>query len=347
MKYFLIAIITIGLFSCKKDSSESNLEETVYVRFNGADMPVYMRGNVESKAILLIVHGGPGGNGYEYRAGSWSPPVEENMAVAYWDQRGQGMSHGKYTDNEVTVASMAADMNAVVLTLKAKYGQDVSVFALGHSWGGTLTAKYMINPDYQKNLAGWIESNGAHDIPKLNKDAALMYERVAGEQIALGNSISEWQAILDWAIQIDTSAITDAQSGEINSNGNKVEGYLENDEILQKSESEGTEPSFFTSVVNPLTSFAVGSQTSNLLNAEIEATALTSELFKVNLPTLILWGRYDFIVPPTLGQDCFDYISTPVNKKKLVFFEKSGHSPMNNEADKFSAEVISFVASNK
>ncbi|UTW62765.1 alpha/beta hydrolase [bacterium SCSIO 12741] len=100
-----------------------------------------------------------------------------------------------------------------------------------------------------------------------------------------------------------------------------------------------------TGAINPLTSYMAGNQTSSKLNDEIESTSLTSELHKVTIPTLILWGEYDFVVPPSLGYDTYNHISSSV--KKIVTYPKSGHSPMNNEWVPFNQAVIEFVDQNK
>ncbi|MCK5134517.1 MAG: alpha/beta fold hydrolase [Bacteroidales bacterium] len=345
MKYLYILLIAFVLFSCEKEQDLGKLNETIYVRNDGADMPVYMRGNMNSKVVVLIVHGGPGGNGLEYRDGFWTVDLEEKYAMAYWDQRGQGMSQGHYSKSDVTVAKMVEDMDAVIEVLKAKYGNDVGVFALGHSWGGTLTAKYMTTGNLQHNLKGWIESNGAHDNLKNYIEATKMFVNVANEQIALENNIDNWESILDWVTAIDTNNITYDQTVELNENAFEVEDWLLEDEVMQWGEAGGNETSMFHGPINPLTSFLIGSMTNGMLEEEVEATTLTNELYKITIPVLALWGKYDFVVPPTLGYDTYNNISSTT--KKLVIFEKSGHSPMNNEWRKFTDEVMLFIDANK
>ncbi len=339
MKYLGIVLILLAVASCQKKTDELAIQETVFVRNNGADMPVYVRGNIASKVMIVVVHGGPGGNGLEYRSGKYVEALEEKYAMAYWDQRGQGMSHGQYAESHVTIESMVDDLDAVVKVMKAKYGDDLSIVLLGHSWGGTLTAKYMITDGLQNNVKGWIEADGAHDIPKLNKDAVRMFIAEANTQINLGNSVSQWQSILDWASAIDTNHISVDQGGEINSKGYEAEGLLRNDGFLGSS-SGGITNSLFFGPTNPLVSAISGSATSNMLN-EVEELSMTHELHKVNIPCLFLWGKYDFVVPPQLGVDAYNEVSS--QQKKLVIFESSGHSPMDNEWEKFTQEVIEFV----
>lgn len=345
MKYIYLLLITLVIFSCEKVQDLGKLDETIYIRNAGADMPVYMRGNMNSKVVILIVHGGPGGNGLEYRAGLWTVGLEEKYAMAYWDQRGQGMSQGHYSDSSLTVAQMAEDMDAVIKVLKAKYGNDVRVFALGHSWGGTLTAKYMTTGNLQHNLKGWIETDGAHDNPKNYKEAVKMFVQVSKEQIAQGNNIENWKGVLDWASAIDTNNISSSQTGELNQKAFEVEKWLLEDGVLQKGQNGGNQSSLFFDPINPLTNKLTGYITNQKLENEVETTSLTNELHKVTIPVLVLWGKYDLVVTPTLGYDTYNKISSSI--KKIVIFEKSGHSPMDNEWQKFSTEVANFVEENK
>lgn len=345
MKKILLLTSLLCLFSCKKEQNLEKVNETIYVRHQGADMPVYMRGNVSSKVIMLVVHGGPGGNGLEYRTGPWTIELESNYGVAYWDQRGQGMSQGQYDRSRVTVAQMAADMDAVIQVLKHKYGNDVSIFAFGHSWGGTLTAKFMTTGNLQHSVKGWIESNGAHDLPKNDIESVKLFRKVANEQITLGNSADKWQGIKTWADGIDTNAITNAISGEINSKAFEVEEWLMADGILNARATGGNSGAGIFSPINPLSSQLNGSLTNLALSNELLTTTLTSQLNKVTIPVLVLTGKYDFVVAPALSDDTFNLVSS--TSKKLVVFEKSGHSPMSHEPVKYTSELIQFMRANK
>lgn len=336
-----ISILTSFLASCQK-SDLGDLQETIYVKHLGADMPVYVRGNGASKCFVILVHGGPGGNGLEYSIGKSQELLEEEMAFAYWDQRGQGMAQGHYSTDDLTVKQMADDLRAVVLTMKEHYGDDSKIFILGHSWGGTLGTKFMIDPNNQALVAGWIEADGAHDIPKLNIDGIKLFRKVAAEQLAENNSTTQWTDILDWANGVDTLAISVEQGGEINEKAYEAEELLLNDGILASGDDSYAP---LLSPTNLLTSTITGNITSGLLDPEVESTSLTDSLFKITVPSLFLWGKYDFVVAPQLGIDAYNKVSS--TDKELVIFQESGHSPMVNEPDLFAQEIIEFVERNK
>ena len=334
----LAVVMLLG--ACKKDSISSNHQEVLNVRNNGADMPAYVHGNAASKTFVIVVHGGPGGNGLEYRSGTYAEQLEEKVAMVYWDQRGQGMSHGKYSTNDVTIGQMADDLYALVNIVKHRYGSDSKVYLLGHSWGGTLTAAFMTRKHYQHSVDGWIEANGAHDLPMLNKSAVEMFRTIGQDHINRGVNADQWQPIVDFANSVDPNNISVEQAGEINGHGHTAEGLV--DAVRQGSGAAGGLIKYvFASPTNPLTSALSGSATSNLLLQEVEAANYTPQLKNITVPCLFLWGRYDFVVPPELGYSAYAEVSSA--QKELVIFEESGHSPMDNEPDKFVDEVLDFV----
>ena len=68
---------------------------------------------------------------------------------------------------------------------------------------------------------------------------------------------------------------------------------------------------------------------------------MTDRLNEVEIPSLFLWGKYDFVVPPALGEDAYNLVNT--TEKELVIFERSGHSPMFDEPVLFTEKVKGFV----
>lgn len=341
MKNILLLFTSFLFMACESLELE-NYKQTIYVSFQEAYMPVYLHGNASSDKIIVIIHGGPGGNGLQYRLGAWKDELEEKYLMAYWDQRGQGMSQGKNQGDLLTVAQMSADLDAVVRTLKSKFGQEKKIILHGHSWGGTIGTHFMVNPAYQKNVAGWIEADGAHDIPFLNTSAIELFEKVAEEQINLGNSINYWSGILSWIAGINKDNISLEEGDEINTKGFEAEDTLTNDGILATEDGSFEDLKILLfSPANQLSSLISGNSANNILTPEIETTALTDKLYLIEKPCLFLWGSYDFVVPKALGEDAFQKVSS--TEKELIIFEQSGHSPMKSEPAKYASSIVRFI----
>jgi esterase/lipase len=73
----------------------------------------------------------------------------------------------------------------------------------------------------------------------------------------------------------------------------------------------------------------------------------TPGMNKITLPVALYFGRYDDIIGPEVAQDYYQVISTPTDKKELLFFEKSNHNPQFIENVWFSHKVIEFIERNK
>ncbi len=339
-------LLLLSFTSCSTFTGEldSEMSEVIHIRNNGADIPAYIYGNGASKVFIILIHGGPGGNGLEYRCGYFSEELEANYAMVYTDQRGQGSSHGHYTSSDMNISQMVEDLQVLVLTLKAEYGSDISVFLLGHSWGGELGTAYMVEKDYQNEINGWIEANGAHDIPMLNEEAVDMFITIGEEQIALNKNVDFWEEVLDAVSDIPDGGITVDEGGTINLYAHQAETKL--DEV-NGSEGCGKGPlqSIFFSPTNPITTSISGNVASSLLIDEIDQLSYTNQLHKITTPSLFLWGKYDFVVPPALGVSALEKVSS--EDKELFIFENSGHSPMDAEPQAFTDAIIQFVERNR
>jgi pimeloyl-ACP methyl ester carboxylesterase len=67
-------------------------------------------------------------------------------------------------------------------------------------------------------------------------------------------------------------------------------------------------------------------------------------MYKVTVPVLLLWGKYDFICPEGLADDIYSRISSIVKKK--VVSPISGHNMMLVDKELFCNEVANFVEQN-
>jgi len=338
-----LMILSFGVSSCGNEKL-ADLSETIYIRRNGADMPARIFGNGSDKVFLIILHGGPGGDGFTYRLLDFAKNLEKHYALVYYDQRGQGMSQGHYSKDDVSVEEMVEDVGALAKVIKHKYGDDSQLFIMGHSWGGTLGSAVMIT-EKQHLFKGWIEVDGAHDIPQLNRALVRMIYEIGNDQIAQGNSSNFWLDAQKTASKVDTTKEDMDAFGDLNSIAHEAETHLEDADLINASDNKLSVAETFsalTSQTNGLTSLITGLSTQNILNEKgLETISLTDELYKIKIPTLLLWGRWDFVVPVDLGYSAYEKIGS--TSKKLVIFEKSAHSPMANEPENFNAEVVNFI----
>lgn len=315
----------------------SQLNETFFVRHDGADMPAYVHGNGSEKVFLLVLHGAAS-YGLAFRDGAFTEELEERYAVVYYDQRGQSMAQGRYDRPEDVVAQMAEDVVALVAVMKEKYGNDIRIFLMGHSWGGALSGAVLTTGQQQDLFAGWINVDGALDFPFAASARRSMLLSLSQAQIDSGNSVTDWTLLQDRVTKLDSMSEEERSTmleevktaNELLLNDGVLEGTISG-EKLQRAIIEN----------NPITWFV-----SNLLNQPFQEAIdmkfrITDNLPSIRIPVLIIFGKYDTSVPPTLGADAFSRLGS--SDKSLFIFESSAHHPHDTEPELFAEKVIEFI----
>ena len=99
----------------------------------------------------------------------------------------------------------------------------------------------------------------------------------------------------------------------------------------------GSESSIFD-----LASILKGFQFSfNAMWDEVSRINLLKDAPALQMPVFFLLGKNDHWVPPETSKAYFDILNAP--SKELVLFEKSGHEPFADEAEKFNKTMIELV----
>ena len=340
MKYIYGNIIMISLLGllfagCKKEFAglSTNANEIFWISNNGADMPVRVMGNTASKTIILIVHGGPGDGSYDYTDHK-TARLREKYGVAFWDQRNAGSASGNNNMDKLSLPQMINDMEVIVKALKSRY-DGASIFLYAHSFGGLLAAGYLVKDSNQNNLKGWMEVDGAHNYPLCNASSRKMLMDTAASEISKGNYISQWQNILDYCHSRDPLASYEISS-QIESFAHNAEPYMG---IKQRNSSLSLAEDPLDRLVNYYDLYHTFSGSDFL--ESLESADYSNQLYKIKIPSLLLWGQFDFTVPPVLGEDGMRNLGS--SNKKLVLFPHSGHHPMETDADLVEDEIINFV----
>jgi proline iminopeptidase len=338
-------LIIIGLSSCQKEqiTISTDAHDTFFLQEKGNAMPIQVHGNTASKTFLLIVHGGPGSSSLLYRTNEIKSMIETDFAVAYWDQRYGWAAQGNSELSEPKFEDVVSDIEKVVAILKSRYGNDISLFVNGHSWGGFLTPYYLVKGDNQKNIKGWIHTDGAHDFLLLNKLSIENFLQKAAVEITANRNVAKWTEIKNYANSITLPA-TPEQTFQLNTYASDAEKLTS--EITPSSlwtivkdynNTNGPITSYLVSAIRPNTSY-----NNKMFSKLTQGTDLPSKLPLIKLPTLILFGEWDYICPRKLGDDVASKISSTYIKK--IIYPNSGHSPMESvDKDKYWADVKAFM----
>jgi pimeloyl-ACP methyl ester carboxylesterase len=339
---FMIVILVAG---CQKEkiSFSENASDIFYVENEGAAMRVLVQGNTASKTFILIIHGGPGAGAFFYDTKYVSKKIESNYALVYWDQRNAGASQGTNNGGNLHLDVMVNDLKKVITVLKFRYGQDMSLFLLGHSFGGMIAADFVTSSDNQNLIKGLINVDGSHNYPLNDTLTRAKLLSVGQYNVAQNLNIDKWEPILRYC-EAHKGNFSFEESQQLEAYSMNAENYIDS---IKHINIVSQVLRYMISDKYPLTAMLTNliySEDSDF-NRELAVTQFSSSLDKVTVPVLLLWGKYDFTCPVALGEDFFNRISS--QDKRMAISEISGHNMILQDKDFFCNEINAFVQTHR
>ncbi len=188
----LAAVLVCGLIWRHQSRPAGHFDDFKVVQHGWARMPLWVKGNADTGIMLLFLHGGPGGNAIEKHLSGGFRRLEQEFAIVYWDQRASGNSTGTPADAVATVDDCVDDLRQVVRLCQQQY-RPKALFLMGHSAGGELGTRYLIDAAGEGQVAGWIEVDGAHNEPLCWKLSIAWLKERAEQRIDRGGNQEERQ----------------------------------------------------------------------------------------------------------------------------------------------------------
>ncbi len=126
-KLFIFLLVLTSAIAKAADSSfilKTTDNVSLYVKVSGKGKP------------CVFVHGGPGSNAYYYEAFQQGGPIENQVQMIYYDQRGCGRSSSP-ANGDYSLSRMEKDLEEIRQNLGfAKWA------IMGHSFGGVIITSY-------------------------------------------------------------------------------------------------------------------------------------------------------------------------------------------------------------
>ena len=253
---------------------------------------------------LFVVNGGPGfDHAYLHCSDAWDR-LAANRRVVFYDQRGNGRSTRLKEDQTTKLLDQISDLDALATHLGAK-----KFDLLGHSWGGYLVMAYASR--HPERIQHLIIADAA--APKIHETAFLfkyIYPETTERQdrLAFGEALGDPQAIAASLGEYNTMLFVSKEA---------------RDAYLARADS-----------------FVFNSKINQALWSEAERYDLNPELTKFAFPTLVVTGRYDFNVAPSVAYG----IHQKVPNSEFAVFERSGHLPFCEESDAWVKRIEAFLS---
>lgn len=331
----ILVTFSLLLGACSKENLYDG--DHFFVKSEGAQMPVIIKGNIESGVVVLFLHGGPGGNA---STASFLPvfkELEDNYALAYWDQRASGLSQGNPSKESFTVEQFVNDLDLVVDAINARH-DNPKIVLYGLSWGGALGAAYLSTGSLQDKITGFICMDSGHNLLEGLPKSVDWTEVFAQNKINAGDSVQFWTEVRDWCAADPDMTVPD--------NFFTYQDYLretdafryDKDAEIENAQIGGAE------VMNSYMSLSVFFNGRYLAqNFNILELNLSPQMGLITVPSSVFWGRHDGINTIEMGFDAFNSLGSA--NKEMVIFENSAHEAYVEEQNKFQSEFRRFINS--
>ena len=263
-------------------------------------------GSLSPKSTLIALHGGLGFEHSYLREGLG--PLRSDAQVIYVDMRGQGRS-GRPPLESCTLEQMADDVAGL-----CKYLEVERAFVFGHSAGGFVAmATALRHPTLVQGLVVCSSSPTVKELPAIDGvPNPTLASRASPDALAAAERVF---------------------NGEITQES--IDAFLRHVGPLHSAPSN---PDVFPRI------FGATSATIEMMRHYMHVIAPTYDLRptigRIVAPTLVMFGRHDWICPPHASYA----IANSISSSQLCEFEDSGHLLFSEEPGKFLRIMGAFLA---
>ncbi|WNG40215.1 alpha/beta hydrolase [Archangium violaceum] len=308
----LCALVAACTHHAPRSSSEPPMTAGEHQRvINGVRLYYRIAGQAPAeRAPVLFLHGGPGYNSYSFSR-LMGQRLEKSRRMVYLDQRGCGRSERPW-DGRYSLEVLVSDLEA----LRQELGVERWVL-MGHSFGGTLALEYSVR--YPQHVAGVVYVSGFSDA---------------------ASSFATWKRELE---RLYPGRLTTQASQEDMSDYTQVMRALRGVD----AQSFFNQLQFHDATYRQMQE-AIDAESGLINTGEMSralfSTELTNYRFKgsaqVTVPVLAIGGRHD----NSVGMESIQALVKTLPNATLLEYEKSGHFPYLEEADRFEQDVTQFLS---
>lgn len=316
MRIFSVILSTLFYLS-----SFAQIDTSIFSKFNSQKINIGGYNiNVEtlgSGAPIFFFAGGPG-NSHDYMQGNFGQYYKTNQVV-FIDMLGRGMSDDAKNPDEYSIEN---DVYVAEQVRKALNLKKISL--VGHSYGTVVAQAYAIK--YPENTSKMVLISGFHsgEMWQANCDSYNHYAKTHFPE--------KWHKVD--SLRALGYISSDAIFSELYGSFPTKYIYYHNTSLKQNSPTtkyRGWNSDVYYSIIGRDADFFV--------SGSMIDTDFRKELSKIDVPTLIIAGRYDGVSTPEYNVQYKTYMPNA----QFEMFEHSGHNPYLEEPTKFYTTFEQFI----
>ena len=283
----------------------------------------------EAHPVLLFLHGGPGVCNRHTIFADHSDLLD-SFTIATWDQRGSGGSYKGLDPSTLCIDRMVEDAKELIDWLCGRFHKD-KIFVIGGSWGSELgTYLCSRHPERIAAFVGFGQVVDGALNETLSWEFCMEEAKKAGDQKSIdilnrcGPPVMGVYKGGNYDGMMMQREVMMKYGGY--SPDEKKRGYLSSTAI----------PMLISGEYSPADLWGLIKGHRIVLEKmwpECGRTNFNKTCTSFQMPFYIFDGRLDQNTPSSLVENWYESIEAP--DKCLVWFEKSGHNPMNDEGERF------------
>ena len=231
----------------------------------------------------------------------WAKILREDYRVIRFDQRGHGLT-GPAPDDDYSAQGFGADIDAVT----AKLGVDTFTLA-GNSMGGGIAMAYALDKPWRLDALVLVDASGA---PVKREGGGNLAFTLAGMPV-VGDALSQ---LLPRSLV--AKSLSQSVSNQEVVTDEAIDRYWE---LARYPGNRGATRKRFSA---PRTAFD------------------PAEIARVKVPTLVMWGREDALIPYAAGEWYAEHLPGAT----LVAYDGIGHIPMEEAPERSATDLMIWLS---
>ena len=333
---FILCILFFASCHCNqtKESRKSTnqlqviVAEKSFIELGGQKQYVEITSESNKNPVLLFLHGGPGWP-QTPQLRYFNSDLTKTFTLVAWDQSGCGKSYlNDSVPKNLSLNQIINDAHELTQILKQKFHQS-KIYLAGYSWGSIVGMH--LAEKYPEDYLIYV---GISQVINMKKGIIISREWIA--QKAKEKSDSETLKILS---RLNTSDKTLCNSD--------LECFILQYGLLNKYNGAIYDPNSEKDEEKSMKAYKDYENYDWNKGFQFSAQHLEKDMFstdltyikRLQLPVIFFQGRHDWNVPSVLVEEFEKNLIAP--KKSIVWFEKSGHGLLIEEASNFNKLMIS------
>ena len=338
MKQLSFCLILFFVLSCKDQAkgdhkahnsvnSKTGIYERSFIKLGGEEQYVEITATSDKDPVLLFIHGGPGWPQTPHLR-HFNADLAKSVILVAWEQSGCGKTYMHNPDPvNLTKEQIINDAHELTLLLKKKFNKE-KIYLAGFSWGSVIGIE--LAKKYPEDYAAYFAIS---QIIEIQRSINLSREWIK-QQAELKND-KKMMKLVSQLEKKDTALCKTTLECFFK----KYEMLTEYGGAIYKKESENQIKIAETKYEDYKDyDWIKGFMYScSRLGDEVFKTDLTS-ITELKIPIYFIVGRHDWSLPTIVTEEFAAKLQAP--KKEIIWFEESGHEPLEEESDKFNIEIL-------